>query len=177
MNCVTSSSPSKGLRTIHLLRSILFRALPWHAIPADSTLCLHHSFLTLKSGTSQVSHRALLRCHAVAACSAIAAEIPTGFHVACRTSRWRSLIYLLSYRWWNIMVWKKCLQPCSPASPWLLNNCKHGTFILFHYSFHFTAAPLGFFILTFSSSTPVVMNYIVVFSKQHTQHYVALALL
>lgn len=136
MNCVTSSSPSKGLRTIHLLRSILFRALPWHAIPADSTLCLHHSFLTLKSGTSQVSDRAQLRCHAVAACSAIAAEIPTGFHVACRTSRWRSLIYLLSYRWWNIMVWKKSLQPFSPTSPWVLNNCKHGTFILFLYSLH-----------------------------------------
>lgn len=43
-NCVTSSSPTTGLRTIHLLRSILFRALPWHAIPVDTTLCLHPHF-------------------------------------------------------------------------------------------------------------------------------------
>lgn len=45
MNCVISSSPTPGLRTIHLLRSILFRALPSHAIPADSTLCLHLRFV------------------------------------------------------------------------------------------------------------------------------------
>lgn len=44
MNCVISSSPTTGLRTVHLLRSILFRALPSHAMPADSTLCLHLHF-------------------------------------------------------------------------------------------------------------------------------------
>lgn len=41
MYCVSSSSPTTGLRTIHLLRSILFRALPWHAIAPNSTFCLH----------------------------------------------------------------------------------------------------------------------------------------
>lgn len=59
MNCVTSSSPTTGLRTIHLLRSILFRALPWHAIPAESSPLKTHFvyilILTFKSATSQVS--------------------------------------------------------------------------------------------------------------------------
>lgn len=52
MNCVTSSPSTTGLRTIHLLlrtihllRSILFRALPSHAIPTDFTLCLHLCFI------------------------------------------------------------------------------------------------------------------------------------
>lgn len=81
-NCVTSSSPTTGLRTIHLLRSILFLALPSHAIPANPMLCLHFYF-NIKLGKSQV--RAKLRCHAVAACFTNAAEIPCGFHVAGRS--------------------------------------------------------------------------------------------
>lgn len=81
-NCVTSSSPTTGLRTIHLLRSILFLALPSHAIPANPMLCLHLYF-NIKLGKPQV--RAKLRCHAVAACFTNAAEIPCGFHVAGRS--------------------------------------------------------------------------------------------
>lgn len=83
INCVISSSPTTGLRTIHLLRSILFRALPSHAIPADSKRCLHRR-LNVKFGHNFASRRAQQRCHAVAACFPIAAEIPSGFREACR---------------------------------------------------------------------------------------------
>lgn len=85
INCVISSSPTTGLRTIHLLRSILFRALPSHAIPADHPeRCLHHH-LNVTFGRNLSSGRAQLRRHAVAACFPIAAEIPCGFHEACRS--------------------------------------------------------------------------------------------
>lgn len=65
-------------------------SLAQHPIPSSSFTRHLRRFvyilvLTLKWGTTQVSHRAQLRCHAVAACSTIAAEIPTGFHVACRS--------------------------------------------------------------------------------------------
>lgn len=61
MNCVTSSSPTTGLRTIHLLRSILFRALPSHAIPAESTLCLHPRF------NIRIGHKSSFRPNTAAA--------------------------------------------------------------------------------------------------------------
>lgn len=55
-NCVISSSPTPGLRTVHLLRSILFRALPSHAISADSRRCLHPRSST-KSRVPSEPHR------------------------------------------------------------------------------------------------------------------------
>lgn len=58
-NCVTWSFPTPGLRTIHLLRSILFRALPSHASPATTLHALFTSPLfTFKPPKCQVSHQA-----------------------------------------------------------------------------------------------------------------------
>lgn len=150
MNCVTASSPTTGLRTIHLLRSILFRALPWHAIPVDTTLCLHPHF-NLKNShklSFGMSTTTLLRLRGM---FNIAAEIPTGFQVACRTSRWRSLIYLLSYRWWSTVILQKYLKPFSPTSSRALARMTVKARLLFSLIilYALTTAPLGFLFLPF----------------------------
>lgn len=51
INGVISLSSPAGLRTIHLLRSILFRALPSHAIRADLKRYVRRN-LNTKSETS-----------------------------------------------------------------------------------------------------------------------------
>lgn len=110
MNCVISSSPTTGLRTVHLLRSILFRALPSHAMPADSTLCLHLHFnikfwheLSFKPSTTN----AVMPSQHVPPSQR---KFPLDFKWLDGPSRWRSLIYLLSCRWWNTHVFKKVLN-------------------------------------------------------------------
>ena len=122
-NCVISSSPTPGLRTIHLLRSILFRALPSHAIPADSTLCLHLRFCCCcccccffkhsNSGTS--SHPDGGTTTAVTQSLRVSPsqrKFPLDFMWLLGPSRWRSLIYLLSCRWWNTHDLKKKRKKC-----------------------------------------------------------------
>lgn len=125
-------------------------SLAQHPIPSSSftrhPFRLHalftSSFLSLKPGPSQVADRE--KHDTVAARSTIAAEIPTGLHVACR---WRSLIYLLSCRWWNIPCFTKCSYPVSPTKP-PFQLLQYTASLLFIMCLHFLQQRLWVYLFT-----------------------------
>lgn len=174
INGVISLSSTTGLRTIHLLRSILFRALPSHAIRADLKACVRRN-LNTKSETScdPGEHNA-----SVAACSRTAAEIPSGFHGACRSCSLTQLnlpvvASVAKYSWFQF---EKCLKPILSTSTGLLFFVSITNFYVC-YSPHFTNIDLVLFIDMKIALTRPSINPTVVFSTQNTQKCVALPII
>lgn len=155
MNCVISSSPTTGLRTTHLLRSILFRAPTSHAIPADSTLCLHPHF-NIKFG-----HNSSFRLS-----TATLSRRRNMFHRRDGNPRWiscgSSVLRADAVEFTcchvddeTLMVWKSVYCHFHQQSPRRrVCHCAHGTFIFLLPLFFtlLTTAPRGFNFSPFHSA-------------------------
>lgn len=143
-NCVTSSSPTTGLRTIHLLRSILFLALPSHAIPANPMLCLHFYF-NIKWDECQSLSITTLSCNL---CFTKAAEIPCGFSCGWTVLVADAVEFTCCHVDDETLLTIKCLLNNTP-----LSVCLQMTGLLLLFFIFLTLFPrncaAGLFILTF----------------------------
>lgn len=79
-------------------------------------------------------------------------KFPLDFMWLDGPSCWRSLIYLLSCRWWNTRDFKKCLQSFSSTSPRDMFVYKYKILLLsFSCSLHFYDSASGLLFLPFHS--------------------------
>lgn len=148
------SSPT-GLRTIHLLRSILFRALPSHAIGADLQSVVCAAILTqnwrqvvIQANTSSLSQHVRVSWR----------KFPLDFTRLVGPALWRSLIYLLSCRWWNARDFSSKVYKAS-----FINKYRTFVFVAiwnFHvsYSPHFTNIEFLFYICMKIAQTRLAIN-------------------
>lgn len=175
INCVTSPAPHNRITHYPSLAQHpiqrLFLDTP--SVP-HSTLCLRSRFLTIKSAPNSSFASSLTTVsRRVERIQPSQRKFPLDFmwlvglradavsftccHIDCETSYFRE--------------GKSTFNQLHRV----FYDSRYGTLISCHHSVHFDSGACGFLILTFPSSTPMVLNYLVVFSTQHTQHRVARA--
>lgn len=149
MNCVTSSSPRKGITHYPSLAQHPIPSPSFTRHPRLSMLCLHPRFdieISHKwSFKASTNYAAMPSRHV----SPSQRKFPLDFMWLDGPSCWRSFIYLLSCRWWNTRDYKKVLTSTNSCVTFVHGNETYIFWLSFACSLHFGASASGLLFLPF----------------------------